>query len=77
MYIYKSHMGSLFTSDEPLRYEDLYCETCGDSDDLIGYAETKEEAWKLLEGETDINGSGGLDYDYVMKFIDDIFEEEL
>lgn len=76
MYIYMSHMGGLFTSNNPLSYKDLYCETCGDSDDLIGYAETKEEAWKLLEYETDINGSGGLDYDYVMKFIDEMFEEE-
>lgn len=77
MYIYEGHMGGLYTSDEPLDYEDLYCDQCGDSDWLIGYAETKEEAWKLLEDETDVNGSGGLDYDYVMKFIDEMFEEEI
>lgn len=44
MYIYESHMGGLYTSDEPLDYEYLYCEECGDSDSLIGYADTKEEA---------------------------------
>ena len=32
MYIYESHMGGLYTSYEPLDYEDLYCEECGDSD---------------------------------------------
>lgn len=44
MYIYQGHMGSLYTSYYELDYDDLYCEQCGDSDWLIGYAETKEEA---------------------------------
>ena len=56
MYIYQGHMGGLYTSDEPLDYEDLYCEECGDSDSLLGYAETKEEAWNLLKDDTDMNG---------------------
>ena len=42
MYIYQGHMGSLYTSDDALDYEDVYCEECGDSDWLIGYAETRE-----------------------------------
>ena len=75
MYIYESHMGGLYTSDEPLDYEDLYCEECGDSDWLIGYAETREEAWNLLKSDTDIDGSGGLDYDYVQKFINENWDE--
>lgn len=45
IYIYEGHMGNLYTSDEPLDYDELYCEQCGDSDWLLGYAETKEEAW--------------------------------
>lgn len=49
MYIYESHMGGLFVSDEVLSYEQTYCETCGDSDFLLGYAETREEAWELLK----------------------------
>ena len=75
MYIYEGHMGSLYTSDEALDYEDLYCEQCGDSDWLIGYAETKEEAWDLLKSETDIDGSGGWDYDYVKEFIEENWNE--
>ncbi|MFR0074462.1 MAG: hypothetical protein ACLRVD_08895 [Blautia caecimuris] len=69
MYIYESHMGSLFVSDDILDYEQTYCETCGDSDFFIGYAETREEAWNLLKDDTNINGSGGWDYDYVQEFL--------
>ena len=75
MYIYESHMGGLYTSDEPLDYEDLYCEECGDSDWLIGYAETKEEAWNLFTDETDIDGSGGWDYGYIQEFINGNWNE--
>lgn len=49
MYIYESHMGGFFTSDEVLDYEDTYCEECGDSDTFIGWADTQEEALRLLE----------------------------
>lgn len=69
MYIYESHMGCLFVSDEILDYKQTYCETCGDSDYLIGYAETREEAWNLLKDDTDIDGSGGWGYDYVQEFL--------
>ena len=71
MYIYESHMGGLYTSDEPLDYEDLYCEECGDSDWLVGYAETREDAWNLFKDDADIDGSGGWDYDYVQEFINE------
>ena len=52
MYIYEGHMGSLYTSDTALDYEDLHCEQCGDSDWLIGYATTRAEAWELLKDDT-------------------------
>lgn len=69
MYIYENHMGGLYTTEEPLDYEDLYCEQCGDSDSLIGFAKTRKEAWSLLKDHTDINGSGGYNYSYVQEFI--------
>lgn len=69
MYIYQSHMGGLYTSDDNLDYEQTYCETCGDSDWLIGYAETREEAWDLLKDDTNIDGSGGWDYEYIQDFL--------
>lgn len=54
MHIYESHMGGLFASDEELSYEQRHCSQCGDSDWWIGYAETREEAWRVLESETDM-----------------------
>lgn len=69
MYIYQFHMGGLYTSDDELDYEQTYCETCGDSDWLIGYAETREEAWDLLKDDTNIDGSGGWDYEYIQDFL--------
>ena len=69
-------MGGLYTSDEPLDYEDLYCEECGDSDQLIGYAETREDAWNLFKDDTDIDGSGGWDYDYVQEFINSNWDKQ-
>lgn len=54
MYIYESHMGGLYTLDEQADFDFLYCEQCGDSDWEIGYAETREEAWALLESYTDM-----------------------
>lgn len=68
-------MGSLYTSDEKLGYEDTYCETCGDSDWLIGYANTREEAWNLLKSDTDIDGSGGWNYEYIQAFLNENFGE--
>lgn len=68
-------MGSLYTSDEKLDYEDTYCETCGDSDWLIGYANTREEAWNLLKSDTDIDGSGGWNYEYIQAFLNENFGE--
>lgn len=69
MYIYEDHLGGLYTSDYMLSYEETYCEQCGDSDWLIGYAETKEAAWNLLKCDTDIDGCGGWDYNYIQSFI--------
>lgn len=69
MFIYESHMGGLYTSSEELDWDRLYCETCGDYDWLIGEADTKEEAWELLKDDTDINGSGGWDYNYIQNFL--------
>lgn len=75
MYIYKGHLGGLYTSEELIEYEDLYCEECGDSDNLIGYAETIKDAWDLLKEDTDINGSGGFEYDYVQEFINSNWDD--
>ena len=74
MYIYESHMGGIYVEERVLDYEETYCETCGDSDWLIGSAATRKSAWNLLKDYTDIDGSGGLDYEYVKKFIESNWE---
>lgn len=53
MYIYEHHMGGLYTSNSVLDYDERYCEQCGDSDWLVGYAATRAEAWELLKNDTD------------------------
>jgi len=68
-YIYEGHMGGLYCSD--CEIEDTYCEQCGDSDWLIGTANTAKEAWELLKDQTDTfddskcdNCPHAEDYDY-------------
>jgi hypothetical protein len=45
-YIYDSHMGGLYCSEE--YRTDTYCETCGDSDWLIGTASSRPMARKMI-----------------------------
>lgn len=73
MYIYENHLGGLYTADDLIDDEQLYCEECGDSDTLVGYAETREEAWGLLKDDCDIDGSGGWDREYIQSFLDQNF----
>lgn len=49
MYVYESHLGGFYASDEYLEPDSLYCEECGDSDYYVGYASTKKEAIELLK----------------------------
>lgn len=48
IYVYESHTGGYYTTDEPLPDEALYCEECGDSDVFLGKAETNEEAERIM-----------------------------
>ena len=74
MYIYENHMGGLFTSYRELSYEECYCETCGDSDWLIGEADTREEVIELLRDE-----DGYILYtdEYMQEFLNENFGDEL
>lgn len=68
-YLYESHMGGLYTSDEILDYDCLYCEICGDSDWLMGTFSHLKEFWDLIESHCDIYGSGGYCMEYIYPFI--------
>jgi len=77
MYIYVNHLGGgLYAEDHALDYEKLYCETCGDADTFLGQADSGGELLELLEGEIDINGSGGWDPEYIKRFIRETFDAE-
>lgn len=77
MYLYESHLGGFYPTDEQLDNEDLYCETCGDYDWEIGEYNNKFDAWCLLMPRTSVFGTGGFSLDLVCSFITGIPREEL
>lgn len=42
VYLYRSHMGGVYTCDKKLSFDDLYCEECGDSDDDYGWVDEND-----------------------------------
>ena len=48
-YLYESHMGGLYLSEYQLDWDDLYCETCGDSDIELGYIENYDDVIALIQ----------------------------
>ena len=53
MYLYHSHLGGIYLTEEQQDLEDLYCEECGDSDWELGQVETFED---VLDCITDSDG---------------------
>lgn len=74
MYLYESHLGGLYITEDIRSYDELYCETCGDSDWELGEFETLEEFWNLISDEVSIDGSGGLSLQYIFPIIDNLFD---
>ena len=60
MFLYESHLGGIYTTDCEQDYDDLCCEECGDSDRLLGEANTFEETWELSKDGCSFRGSGRL-----------------
>ena len=59
MYLYEGHMGNLFLSEESIPWDELYCETCGDSDIEIGRFESAHEVLAYMADDISVDGSGG------------------
>lgn len=76
MYIYESHLDGLYVSNDKLDSDKLCCEECGDSDWLIGEANTQVEAWELLKELVNLNCNGGYDLEYVKNFIQSKFKDD-
>lgn len=73
-YLYDSHLGGLYISDEELDFEARYCKICGDFDRLIGSFETIQDFWNLIKDKCDINGSGGLSLQYIYPIMVEEFD---
>lgn len=67
IYIYESHMGGIYFSDCEYNYDKLYCEQCGDSDWLIGTANTIEEVLSCLANMINIDGCDGYDLEDILE----------
>lgn len=70
MFIYESHLSGLFTSDYPIDYEDLYCESCGDQDWEIGEFNSAIDFLEYFADEINVEGTGGYDLEYVLSILD-------
>ena len=64
-YLYESHMGGLYTSDDMMDCDELYCEQCGDSDWFVGSFDGVKEFWDLVKEDCDIDGSVGWSLQYI------------
>lgn len=74
MWLYEGHMGSLFLADEPLSFDECYCDVCGDSDMELGPVEIAEDVLRLLADNIAIlPEDGGWDFSYIMEFLRENF----
>ncbi len=67
MYVYESHLGGVYLSDEIIPFDALYCETCGDSDELLG--EIKDGDYSALRSLLEENG-------YSEEYVNEVCELE-
>lgn len=67
-FIYKLHTGSLFASKKVIEEGKL------NGDILLGYATTREEAWKVLETYQYFDNLN-KNYYYIKDFIEEIFDK--
>lgn len=73
-YLYESHLGDIFITDDKLDHHSLYCKQCGDSDWFLGSFETVKDFWNLVKDECDIDGCGGWSLRYVYPIMIDTFD---
>lgn len=64
-FLYESHTGGLYFTDNQLNVEQRYCSTCGDIDVLIGAYVDLKHCWEDLKKHCSIDNSGGFALEYV------------
>ena len=78
VYVYESHLGGLYNSDDYIQYDELYCEQCGDSDYEIGSFDTFEEFLRYYADNIYINPwDGGYGLDLVISDVGCAFDDNL
>lgn len=75
MYLYESHLGSLYTTDHEMDFTDLYCEQCGDSDRLVGEFNSAIDVLIYMANDIALNGSGGWCLEHVIEILYEAFED--
>lgn len=78
VYVYESHLGGLYTSDDHISYDELYCEQYGDSDYEIGSFNTFEEFLRYYANNIYIDPwDGGYGLDLVISDVGYAFDDNL
>lgn len=78
VYVYESHFGGLYTSDDYIPSDELYCEQCGDSDYEIGQFDTFEEFLRYYADNIYVDPwDGGYDIDLVISDVGYAFDDNL
>ena len=78
VYVYESHLGGLYTSDDYIPYDELYCEQCDDSDYEIGSFDTFEEFLRCYADNIYVDPlDGGYDLDLVISDVGYAFNDSL
>lgn len=78
VYVYESHIGILYTSDDYIPSDELYCEQCGDSDLCLGCYNTFREFIELNADIIDADdGWGGYLLESVIEDIGWAFDDKL
>lgn len=78
VYVYESHLGGLYTSDDYISSDELYCEQCDDSDYEIGSFDTFEEFIRYYADNIYVDPwDGGYGIDLVISDVGCAFDDNL
>lgn len=77
-YVYEGHLGGLYTSDDYIPYDELYCEQCEGSDYEIGSFDTFEEFLRYYADNIYVDPlNGGYGIDLVISDVGYAFDDNL
>lgn len=78
VWVYEGHLGSLYTSDYALSYDDLQCEQCGDSDWEVGEFDTLEDFLRYWADNIYVDdGDGGYPLEDVLDDVAASFDDDI